>query len=105
MRSTLTLTAALIGLTAAAVAAPPAAQDEAVTIYNQNFAVVRQTIPLDLTAGLNHVTVSDITYHLEPDSVVLRDPLGKRALQIREQNYRADPISQDLLLSGRDSIE
>ena len=99
MRSTLTLTAALLGLASAALAAPPAAQDEALTIYNQNFAVVRQTVPLDLTAGLNHVTVSDITYHLEPDSVVLRDPLGKRALQIREQNYRADPISQDLLLS------
>ncbi|MGI4788396.1 MAG: DUF4139 domain-containing protein [Janthinobacterium lividum] len=73
--------------------------DHALTIYNQNFAVVRQTIPLDLKAGLNHVTVSGITYHLEPDSVVLRDPSGKRSLQIREQNYRADPISQELLLS------
>ena len=73
--------------------------DRALTIYNQNFAVVRQTVPLDLKAGLNHVTVSDITYHLEPDSVVLRDPSGKRTLQIREQNYRADPVSQELLLS------
>jgi len=99
MRPHPALTAALSLLATAAGAAPPAAQDRALTIYNQNFAVVRQTVPLDLTAGLNHVTVSDITYHLEPDSVVLRDPLGKRALQIREQNYRADPISQDLLLS------
>ena len=73
--------------------------DKALTIYNQNFAVVRQIVPLDLKAGLNHVTVSDITYHLEPDSVVLRDPSGKRSLQIREQNYRADPVSQELLLS------
>ena len=76
-----------------------AAPDRALTIYNQNFAVVRQTVPLDLKAGLNHVAVSDITYHLEPDSVVLRDPSGKRILQIREQNYRADPVSQELLLS------
>ena len=92
---------------AAAVCIAPAASPllaqsppgKALTIYNQNFAVVRQTVPLNLTVGLNHVTVSDITYHLEPDSVVLRDPSDKRILKIREQNYRADPISQDLLLS------
>ncbi len=39
-----------------------------------------------------------IASHLEPDSVILRDPSG-RALQILEQNYRNDPISQELLLS------
>ena len=94
---------ALAGLARLALAAPDAAPadtpDRALTIYNQNFAVVRQTVPLNLKAGLNHVTVSDITYHLEPDSVVLRDPSGQRTLQVREQNYRADPVSQDLLLS------
>ena len=79
--------------------APPVVPGRALTIYNQNFAVVRQTIPLSLTKGVNHVTFNDITYHLEPDSVVLRDPTGRRQLAIREQNYRADPISQDLLLS------
>ena len=35
----------------------------------------------------------------EPDSVILRDPTGARALQILEQNYRNDPVSQELLLS------
>ena len=94
---------AFAGLARLALAAPDTAPaippDRALTIYNQNFAVVRQTVPLDLKAGLNHVTVSDITYHLEPDSVVLRDPTGQRTLQVREQNYRADPVSQDLLLS------
>jgi hypothetical protein len=42
---------------------------------------------------------SDATAHLEPDSVILRDPTGKRDLVIIEQNYRADPISQELLLN------
>ncbi|MGA9930404.1 MAG: hypothetical protein WBQ13_05645, partial [Terriglobales bacterium] len=46
------------------------------TIYNEDFAVVRQEIPLDLKSGENQVNVSDITMHLEPDSVVLRDPTG-----------------------------
>jgi hypothetical protein len=69
------------------------------TIYNEDFAVVRQEIPLDLKSGENQVDVSDITMHLEPDSVILRDPTGKHALQVLEQNYRADPISEPMLLS------
>jgi hypothetical protein len=71
----------------------------ALTIYNQNFAVVREDVPLDLQAGENTVTYSGVTVHLEPDSVVLRDPAGKVPLRILEQSYRADTISQGLLLS------
>ncbi len=80
------------GIAATAWAAP------AVTVYNQDFGVVREMIPLDLKAGLNEVRFADMTAHLEPDSVMLRDPAGKHPLQIVEQNYRADPVSQGLLL-------
>ena len=73
--------------------------DPALTIYNQDFAVVRDTVPLDLKAGVNDVSFADTTAHLEPDSVILRDPTGKLNLQILEQNYRNDPVSQELLLS------
>ncbi len=69
------------------------------TIYNQNFAVVRQDLPLDLKSGVNSVRVTDITMHLEPDSVILRDTTGKQPIQVLEQNYRADPVSEPLLLS------
>jgi hypothetical protein len=69
------------------------------TIYNQNFAVVREQLPLDLKAGENQININDITMHLEPDSVILRDPTGKHAVQVLEQNYRADPVSELLLLS------
>ncbi len=78
---------------AVADAVPPA-----VTIYNQDFAVVRQAVGLDLEPGLNRVSFTETTAHLEPDSVILRSPAGHR-LQIIEQNYRADPLSQELLLS------
>ena len=76
-----------------------AAAEPALTIYNQDFAVVRETVPLGLAKGINEIRHTDMTAHLEPDSVMLRDPAGKRALQILEQNYRADPVSQGLLLS------
>lgn len=84
--------ALLLALSSAALAAP------GLTIYNQNFAVVRDTIPLDLKAGVNDVTFDGATALLEPDSVILRDPEG-RPVQILEQNYRNDPVSQPLLLS------
>ncbi len=73
--------------------------EPALTIYNQNFAVVRDTVPLNLQAGVNDVRFTETTTHLEPDSVILRDPAGKAAFQMLEQNYRADPVSQPLLLS------
>src|SRR5579862_1166862 len=70
----------------------------ALTIYNGNFFVAREHVPLDLKAGINEAHFTGVAAHLEPDSVILRDPNG-RALQILEQNYRNDPISQELLLS------
>ena len=75
------------------------AEAPALTIYNQQFAVVRQKLPLDLKLGVNHVQVADITARLEPDSVILRPLDAGRRLQILEQNYRNDPVSQQLLLS------
>jgi len=76
-----------------------ASAQPALTIYNQNFAVVRDTVPLDLKTGANAVTYANATAQVEPDSVILRDPAGKHSLQILEQDYRNDPVSQELLLS------
>ncbi|MEO8577485.1 MAG: hypothetical protein ABI556_12325, partial [Gemmatimonadales bacterium] len=85
---------ALTGLSTLSAVAQPA-----LTIYNQNFAVVRDAVALDLKQGVNDVRFTETTAHLEPDSVILRDPQGQTNLQILEQNYRNDPISQELLLS------
>ena len=68
------------------------------TIYNQNFAAVKEKRVFDLKSGANEMRVSDITAHLEPDSVVLRDIQQPDAIRILEQNYEGDPLSQDLLL-------
>ncbi|HUA67629.1 MAG TPA: hypothetical protein VMA13_03695, partial [Candidatus Saccharimonadales bacterium] len=86
-------------IVAGALSGIAATAEPALTIYNQNFAVVRNTVPLDLKAGVNEVRYTGATAQVEPDSVILRDPTGKHSLQILEQNYRNDPVSQDLLLS------
>ena len=68
------------------------------TVYNQNFAVVKERRTLTLARGESEIRVSDITAHLEPDSVVLRDLDRPDSIRILEQNYESDPLSEGLLL-------
>ena len=89
MKTTLLLTAALTSAVGA---------DTALTIYNRDLAVVRETLPLDLKSGLNTVSFDRATARVQADSVVLRDPAGKAAFSILEQSYRNDPVSRGLLL-------
>src|SRR5438128_1116768 len=86
-----------LGLSAAAVAkyrlitvadSEASSTEPSLTIYNQNFAVIRQNLPLDLHEGANAVRFTDVTAHAETDSVILRDPAGSRRLQVLEQSYR-----------------
>jgi len=70
----------------------------AITVYNENFGVVRDTVSLDLNAGLSDVSYSGVTAQLEPESVILRDPSGAVALSVVEQSYRGDPVDQQRLL-------
>ena len=44
------------------------------------------------------MTTTGVTSRLEPDSVVLRDPAGKRMIHVVEQNYDAGIVNQDWLL-------
>lgn len=90
----LTRIAFLLTAPIAALAGTPA-----ITVYNQNFGVVREVISLDLASGVNDIAFANATAHVEPDSVILRDPSGRRNLRILEQNYRNDPASQSRLLA------
>jgi hypothetical protein len=75
------------------------AADPALTIYNGGYAVVRETLPIDLKSGVNQVSFAGVTAQVEADSVILRDIKGKAEFQILEQSYRNDPVSQAMLLS------
>lgn len=75
------------------------AGDPSLTIYNQNFAVVRDSVQVDLKSGINHVTFAGATAYVEPSSVILRDPSAKHTFRVLEQNYRGDPVTQEMLLA------
>ncbi len=68
------------------------------TIYNDNFAVARTTVPLDLHTGANEVLTTNVTSQLEPDSVILRDASGKHPVRVAEQNYDAGVVTQAWML-------
>lgn len=97
MRFSLFLTFALA---ASALHAGPS-----ITVYNQKFGLVRDTVPLALEAGETAVEFSGVTTQLEPESVILRDPEAKIELTILEQSYRADPVSEGLLLDLNEGKE
>jgi hypothetical protein len=82
-----------------AAAAVSFAADPALTIYNGGYAVVRETLPIDLKSGVNQVSFAGATAQVEADSVILRDIAGKAEFQILEQSYRNDPVSQAMLMS------
>jgi hypothetical protein len=92
--------AALLLLAPAALAfgAGAAGRDVQLTIYNADFALVKETRTLDLAKGLNVTRFSDVTSLVEPDSVVLRDLKEADAVRILEQDYEADPLSEGALL-------
>ncbi len=60
---------------------------------------MRETLPIDLKAGVNQVSFAGVTAQVEADSVILRDIKGIAEFQILEQSYRNDPVSQAMLLS------
>ena len=73
--------------------------DVAVTVYNGNFACVREARELELQEGENALRLTDMSGQLEADSVVLREtgeePFG---VEILEQRYVNEPLSEALML-------
>jgi len=116
MRRLFTLAAALSAMTlpAAIELAPPdvaqpqqvsgtqrstAQQRDAVsiTVYNQNFGLVREVRTLDLPAGRVALEFGDVASGIQPETVHIR-PIGGRGLQVLEQNYQFDLLSPQKLL-------
>lgn len=91
----------IAALPASSVSLPAAeAQDKSValTVYNQNMALVSETRPVALETGLNEVVYSDVAAQIDPTSVSfksLTDPTGTTVL---EQNFEYDIVDSFKLL-------
>src|SRR3954469_17859822 len=70
------------------------------TDSNSGFAVVRQTIPLDLQKGDNDIVAPTVSPFLDSASVILRDPTGKSEFHILLQKFRAKALNQESMLAS-----
>ncbi|HVF71207.1 MAG TPA: hypothetical protein VM940_06330 [Chthoniobacterales bacterium] len=66
---------------------------------NAAFAVVRQTISLILQQGENDVVAPAVSPMLDPVSVILFDHSGKSDFRIVQQQFRADVLTEQKMLS------
>jgi len=70
------------------------------TVYNGNFAVIREVREIDLPLGLNTVEYREISQFIEPASVIVRSMNNGNKLIVREQSYQQNLLNRDLLLKS-----
>jgi hypothetical protein len=72
--------------------------DVAITIYNDNLGLVRETRMLALAAGRNEVRYMDVASQINPRTVHIISLTNPQGLQVLEQNYEYDLISPEKLM-------
>lgn len=74
------------------------AESPELTVYNQNFALVKDYRPLTLKTGSNEVLMDDVAALMDPSSVHVKSLTSPRGVRVREQNFRYDLISRQNIL-------
>ncbi len=70
----------------------------ALTIYNENFAVVRDSRQMDFDKGINKLKFTDVASTIDPTSVNFQCLSAPGVVSILEQNYEYDLVNTDSLL-------
>jgi hypothetical protein len=73
-------------------------ENVAVTVYNQNFGVVKDTRRLKLAQGRVELSFKDVSANVQPETVQLHSLTDGALLRVLEQNYRYDVLTPGKLL-------
>ncbi|MFT6317389.1 MAG: hypothetical protein ACJAWG_002029 [Candidatus Azotimanducaceae bacterium] len=76
-----------------------AQQEMSLTVYNNNFAVVREVREVVLPKGRVELEYQDVARDIDPTSVTVGVAGVGHGFTVLEQNYRYDLLSRDALLS------
>lgn len=98
---------ALLALVAGTFVAKPALAEQAtsesrgvnLTIYNQDFGLVRDIRTIELKQGISDVRFEDVAARIDPTSVSLQSLTAPNSLLIKEQNYQYDLLNPTTILS------
>ncbi|MCX5676844.1 MAG: DUF4139 domain-containing protein [Planctomycetota bacterium] len=83
---------------AGAAPAPPAEEGVSLTVYNQNFAVVKEVRNLKLDGKVSTIQFRDVAKQIDPTSVHFKSLTDPEGTAVLEQNYEFDLVSADKLL-------
>jgi hypothetical protein len=70
----------------------------AITIYNQNLALVKDLRDLSFQKGRNEIEFTDVASQIDPTSVYFKSLDSPDKINILEQNYQFDLVSSDKIL-------
>jgi len=80
------------------MAAAAMSQDVAITVYNQNRALVREIRALKLASGRSTVSFTDVAALIDPTSVHFKSLTAPEKVTLLEQNYEYDLVSAQKVL-------
>jgi hypothetical protein len=73
-------------------------QSVAVTIYNQDLALVKDTRKVSLKTGLNALALRDVSAQMRPETALLRSINAPGSLHLLEQNFDFDLLTPQKML-------
>lgn len=85
-------------LTLFVLTASLAADENYVTVYNQNLALVKQVRTMEITRSNLPLRFTDVAAQIIPTSVHLRSLSGNKDFRVLEQNYEYDLVNGDKIL-------
>lgn len=73
-------------------------QNVAVTIYNNNLALVKDQRKINLNSGLNSLALRDVSAQIKPETALLRSLSNPESLATLEQNFDFDLLTPQKML-------
>ena len=70
----------------------------AVTIYNENLALIKDTREVKLNSGFNKLAFRDVSARMRPETALLRSLAKNSSLNLIEQNFDFDLLTPSKLL-------
>ncbi len=87
-----------VGYTAPLTSTAKDQQDVAVTIYNSNVGLVKDTRLIDFKPGILELKFMDVAAKIDPTTVHIKSLINGSSLNVLEQNYEYDLLSPQKLL-------
>lgn len=88
----------LIAVVIASMVSSALADDVAITVYNQNLALVKEGRTLEFNRGVNRLDLTDVASYIDPTSVHFKLKSGSDKIELLEQNYQYDLVSSEKIL-------